>query len=134
MKEKNGFTLVEIMTVMFIVVVLAAMVVVGVPTLQRVANEAICQANLRSISSAFEVYAARHNGLYATGNETNLEFLVTGGYLSHDLVSLGQIGNYRYEAYFIGPAGYDIRAISVNPVLGGQNYRITTGGTLSRLD
>ena len=108
-------------------------VVEGV-VLRKKANEANAQANLKGIASGFEIYAAGHGGTYASGNETNMQFLVDAKCATQDLVSLGQIGNFRYIVGSIDEIGYDVRAMAVNSALADHNYQITTGAMIKRSD
>lgn len=130
----SGFTLVEITFIVLIISFLVSLAVVEGVTLKKKANEANAQANLKGIASGFEIYAAGHGGAYAEGNETSLQFLVDARCSSQDLVSIGQIGNFRYLVGSIGPTGYDLRAIAVNPALADHNYQILTGGQIRRSD
>ncbi len=132
--KSKGFTLVEIMTVMAIVILLVSVAIVEGIEFRKQANESNCQGNLKTIAAGFEIYAARQGGVYAPGDETNLQFLVDDGCLYQDLISLGRIGNFRYVVGSIGPAGYDIRAVAINPALAYHNYQIITGGILRRSD
>lgn len=133
-KRQRAFTLVEIMVVMTIVALLVSMAVVEGVQFRKQANESNCMANLKAIASGFEVYAARHGGVYAPLNETNLQFLIEDGCLFQDLIGLGQIGNFRYVVSVVNPAGYDIRALAVSPALADHNYQVTAGGILKRSD
>lgn len=135
MKNKvSGFTLVEITFVVFIISFLVSLAVVEGVVLRKKANEANVQANLKAIASGFEIYAAGHGGLYAPGDENNLQFLVDAKCATQDLVSIGQIGNFRYTVGSINPIGYDIRAMAVNNALADHNYQITTGAAIKRSD
>jgi Tfp pilus assembly protein PilE len=130
----SGFTLVEITFVVFIISFLVSLAVVEGVVLRKKANEANVQANLKGMASGFEIYAAGHGGLYAPGAETNLQFLVDAKCATQDLISIGQIGNFRYVVGSIDEIGYDIRAIAVNNALADHNYQITTGATIRRSD
>jgi type II secretory pathway pseudopilin PulG len=132
--RKRSFTLVEIMTVMAIVIVLVSLAITEGVNFRKQANESNAMANLKGISTAFEVYAARHGGSYAPGDETSLQFLVDGGFLYQDFTALGQLGNYHYQAAQINPGGYDIRTMAINHNLANHNYQITSGGMLKRSD
>ncbi|MDO8662307.1 MAG: type II secretion system protein [Candidatus Omnitrophota bacterium] len=135
MKNKlSGFSLVEIMFVVFIISFLVSLAVVEGVVLRKKANEANAQANLKYIATGFEIYAAGHGGAYSSGNETDLQFLVEAKCASQDLVSIGQIGNFRYVVDSITPTGYDIRAMAVNTALADHNYQISTGGLIRRSD
>jgi len=133
-KRKHGFTLVEIMMVMAIVSLLVSAAVVEGVKFKKQANESNCMADLKAIASGFEIYSVRHDGLYAPAEEANLGFLIDDGCLFQDLTNLVQLNNYRYVIASVGPAGYDIRGLAVNPALGDHNYQIVTGGTLKRSD
>jgi len=133
-KCKFGFTLVEIMVVMAIVALLVSAAVVEGAKLKKQANESNCMANLKAIASGFEIYAARHSGVYAPADEANLGFLIDDGCLFQDLTNLAQLDNYRYLIGSASPAGYDIRGLAVNPALAEHNYQILTGGVLKRSD
>jgi prepilin-type N-terminal cleavage/methylation domain-containing protein len=135
MKNRQfGFTLIEIMIVVFIVSLLLSIVALEGIRLRRMANEMNAQANLKSIATSFEVYAAAHTGVYAQADEVNMQFLVEAQYATQDFITLGQIGNFKYVVGSIEPAGYDIRAMAVNPVLAEHNYQIVTGAKILRSD
>lgn len=129
-----AFSLVEIMVVMAIVALLVSVALVEGVQFRKQANESNAQANLSAIASAFEVYCARHAGVYSQGQEADLGFLVNDGCLHQDLVSIGQIGNFQYAASSIEPGGYDMRAMAINPALAEHNYQVTTGGQIRRSD
>jgi prepilin-type N-terminal cleavage/methylation domain-containing protein len=130
--RKGGFTLVEIMIVMAIVGLLVSIAIVEGVQLRKQANESNCISNLNAIASGFEIYSARHSGLYAQQQESNLHYLIADGCLFQDLVLLNQVGNFQYIVELINPAGYDIRALAINPALADHNYKVSTGGSLSR--
>jgi len=120
------------MIVVLIVSLLLSIVAVEGIKLRRQANEVNAQCNLKAIATSFEVYAAGHNGLYAESAMDNLQFLVDGKYAGEDFTALGQVANFRYVVGSVEPAGYDIRAIAVNPVLAEHNYQILTGAKILR--
>lgn len=131
-KHNKGFTLVEIMLVAAVVSLLVSMAVIEGVQFRKQANEATAQANLKGIASGFEVYAAKSGGTYAPEDENDLQFLIDAGCLYQDLTQAGHIGNFRYVAESVSPAGYDIRAMAVNSALSDHNYQIVTGGILNR--
>jgi len=122
------------MMVMAIVSLLVSVAIIEGVQFRKQANESNCMANLNAIASGFEIYSARHSGLYAQQEEFNLHYLIADGCLFQDLVLLNQVGNFRYVVASIGQAGYDLRALAVNPALADHNYQIVTGGSLLRSD
>ncbi|MCX5694240.1 MAG: prepilin-type N-terminal cleavage/methylation domain-containing protein [Candidatus Omnitrophica bacterium] len=132
--RKFGFTLVEIMVVVFIISLLLSLVALEGVKLRKIANEMNTQANLKAIATSFEVYAASHTGAYAQTEEVNMQFLVDTKYAVQDFIALGQVENFRYILGSIEPAGYDIRAMAVNPVFADHNYQILTGAKIFRSD
>ncbi|MCX5699894.1 MAG: prepilin-type N-terminal cleavage/methylation domain-containing protein [Candidatus Omnitrophica bacterium] len=132
--RKSGFTLIEIIIVVLIISLLLSIVALEGIRLRRMANEMNAQANLKAIATSFEVYSAGHDGSYAASSMDNLQYLVDGKYAAQDFIALGQVANFRYQLGSITPAGYDIRAMAVNPVLAEHNYRIITGAILNRSD
>ncbi len=133
--KKSGFTLTEIMFVTFIISMLLIVAVVQGMKLRKMANESNAQANLKSIASSFEIYAAGHSGLYSpSDNESNLQFLVDARCAPHDFIGIGQVGHFRYVPGSISQGGYDIRAMAVSEALSDHNYQILTGGLIKRSD
>lgn len=132
MKNNRGFTLVEIMAVVFIISFLLSLAVVQGVKLRKMANESNAQANLKGIAASFEIYAAGRGGAYAESEENDMKFLVDAKCATQDFITLGQIGNFRYTLGRISPEGYDIRAMAVSQALADHNYQITTGGMLKR--
>ena len=133
-KSKFGFTLVEIMVVMAIVSLLVSVAIVEGVQFRKQANESNCMANLKAIASGFEVYAARHAGSYAPGDQANLQFLIDENCLFQDLVAMNKVGNFRFVVGSVNPGGYDVMGLATNPALADHNYQIITGGILKRTD
>jgi prepilin-type N-terminal cleavage/methylation domain-containing protein/prepilin-type processing-associated H-X9-DG protein len=61
-RNRRGFTLVELLSTISVIAVLAAMVLPTVGGLERKANVSKCTANLRQLGTATLAYAAENNG------------------------------------------------------------------------
>lgn len=74
-RERRGFTLVELLTVVAVVAVLAAMLFPVFLNAKKSANRAQCQSNLSQIAKAFDLYTSDHAGCYPN---TNSQYLWAG--------------------------------------------------------
>ena len=132
-KKQQGFTLVEIMIVVAIIALLAA---IAIPNLLRArlsSNDALAQSTLRTISTAAESYGTANNGNYPV-DETSLVG-ATPPYLNtaYCAKSAGTgLAGYIYNCTGMSSAGYTITATPVKVGSSGSTTEtITTGGVLT---
>lgn len=93
-KNRNGFSLVEIMVVVAIIALLSAIAIPNLLGARRNANEANAQALLRTIATACESYASAQNGEYPAAMAD-----LTGGaspYLTSDYMGDSQGYNFAW--------------------------------------
>lgn len=74
-RQRRGFTLLEVLIVLAILGVIAAMVVPRLLGQQRAANEKATAISIKSIESALDLYAVDHQGTYPQGGADVLQQL-----------------------------------------------------------
>lgn len=128
MKRRKSFTLVEIMIVVAIIALLAA---IAIPNLLRArvnSAEANAQATLRTMATALEAYAAANAGVYPTAVTT----LTTANppYLNEDYTN-GTRQGYTFACGTLNETGYNCTATAQGAFAGkARTYRVSTGGVL----
>jgi len=91
MKDARGFSLVELLIVVAIIAIVAAIAIPNLQTSKQAANEAAAIQGCRTIGSAQIAYAATNNQQY-----TDIATLVKGNYLDPRFGTAGQINGYTY--------------------------------------
>ena len=129
-KMEQGFTLVEIMIVVAIIALLAAIAIPNLLRARMTSNDALAKATLRAISTAAESFGTANNGNYP-GNESSLTGAVPP-YLNKAYCANSPLAGYNYNCATMSSAGYTITATPVAlGSTGSTVYTITTGGVLT---
>ena len=129
-KSNQGFTLVEIMIVVAIIALLAAIAIPNLLRARMSSNDALSKATLRAISTAAESYGTSNNGNYPA-NEAALTG-ATPPYINTAYCATSPIAGYTYSCAGMTTSGYTITATPVTIGSSGTTTRtITTGGVLT---
>ena len=124
--KNNGFTIIELMIVVMIIVALAAIAITNVLRARVSANDSAAQAALRSISTALENYAAS-NAAYPTA----FSVLTVG---TPPFIDTNYFSGIHNGFTFSGSSNADSYSVTATPTdsnAGTSSFNITTGGVFS---
>ena len=119
-QARRGFTLIEVMIVVAIISILAAILIPNYMHARSQSQTSACEANEKQIATAVEEYAVDHNGQYGTGGVVT-SALLGSVYMSTTPVDPASGSNYSLNA---APGTYGSYEISD----AGHHDTTTTGG------
>ena len=93
MKSKSGFTLVEMLVVIAIIVLLVALVIPSLQNADTMAKRVKCISNLRQLSAGWVTYAADYSGIMVGGG-TGRPYDWTAGGNTADGITTGKLYPY----------------------------------------
>ena len=131
---KRGFTLVEIMIVVAIIALLAAIAIPNLLGARKAANDAAAKANLKVLATELETYAAGTGagaypadvpGLIAVPSAAAAKYCA-----APCTTATAGCGGFYY-ACTVAPGAYSITATPLSTQTGSNTYTVTTGGGLT---
>jgi len=131
MKSK-GFTLVEIMIILAIIALLAAIAIPNFLNAQMAANTQAAKENIRNLSAACEKYAAANNAVYpATLAQLSTFISTAGSYCADASGGVTTSKGYQYRCT-LASKGYTLTASPVTQgITGTVAYTASTGGVFT---
>ena len=125
-KNRKAFSLVEILIVVAVIALLAAIAIPNLLRARVTGNQSSAQATLKAIANARETYAIA-NGVYPS--QTTSLIGAAPPYLNKDYFS-SPFNGYNFAAS-ITDYTYSVTALPVSSSTGTESYTINTGGVLT---
>ena len=124
MPDKNGFTLIELMVVIVVIGILAAMAIPNFMSMKDRAKESEVQSNAHTVQLAVEDYSVMNNGIYSEAAGDLLPHLPGSALLRNSFT--GQFTEPHFGQAATAPGEIGIQAVMDNGVIVG--YTITAFG------
>jgi len=118
-KLLKGFTLIELMIVIAIIAILAAILIPSFIHARAQSQLAACESNIRNLGTSTEMYANDYNGNYPTTSVTGAFALLSPAYVRQFPTCPASGSAYAYTGTS-GPAAYTYFSI-------GQAHKTVTG-------
>lgn len=140
-KNKSGFTLIELIVVIAIIGILAAVLIPNFSGLVEKSREGADKADVRNLNSVTSAYRAEGppQDIFLDINKSDtqlMDFLVDQGFISEVLVPRSKNGSFNWDFaqghWMLGSTGGSV--ITYDPVTGGQVFmKVGVGGEINRL-
>jgi prepilin-type N-terminal cleavage/methylation domain-containing protein len=134
MKNKNAFTLIELLIVMAILSALASIAIISFSGAQKTAKDTKRKSDLRQYQTAIEIFANKNNGVFPVRSSAVSAFSLCGA--SNPLGSINCVDDadntkhYMYQSNAAGTS-YVLYATYDRPLIPGMNYFvICSNGTV----
>ncbi|MEQ8191261.1 MAG: prepilin-type N-terminal cleavage/methylation domain-containing protein [Candidatus Eremiobacterota bacterium] len=123
MKNKKGFTLIELMIVIAIIAILAAILVPNFLKARAQGQLAACESNIKNLATALEMYATDNTGTYPNELVTLTSSAAGGGYMK----TIPLCPSSRLATSY----GYDVHTTPDNFTMNctGANAHLSAGST-----